>query len=164
MRAVEAHSWWRYALVVAPLFVIIGSLSGYVSNSGYGNGWFDALNKPALMPPGWVFGLTWSCLYILLGVTAGVVLAAPRSAIKRTAITLFGGQMLLNFAWSPIFFGLHQPVAGLAIILAILGLSAATTKLFARINRTAAWLMTPYLGWLCFASWLNWQIIVLNSA
>ena len=63
----EAHSWWRYALVVAPFFVIIGSLSGYLSNSGYGNDWFDTLNKPALMPPGWVFGVTWTGLYICWG-------------------------------------------------------------------------------------------------
>ena len=146
------------------MFVIVGSLSGFLSNSGYGDEWFDSLNKPALMPPGWVFGVAWTSLYALLGLAAALILTTPSSASKRTAIILFGGQMLLNFAWSPVFFGLHQPVAGLGIIVVILILSAAATAYFARINRRAAWLMAPYLGWLCFASWLNWQIIVLNAA
>jgi len=160
----DSQSWWRYALVAAPLLVIVGSLSGYLANSGYGNEWFEDLNKPPLMPPGWVFGVTWTVLYVLLGLALALILAAPASAAKRMAIRLFGSQMLLNFAWSPVFFGLHQPTAAWLLILAILSLSAAAAWYFAKISRIAACLLAPYLGWLCFASWLNWQIIVLNAA
>jgi tryptophan-rich sensory protein len=71
-------------------------------------------------------------------------------------------QLLLNYAWSPIFFGMHQVRTALVVILLMLALAAATAILFARIRKTAALLMLPYLAWLCFAALLNWQIIQLN--
>ncbi|HEY6916466.1 MAG TPA: TspO/MBR family protein, partial [Allosphingosinicella sp.] len=70
--------------------------------------------------------------------------------------------MVLNFLWSPVFFGMHQARLGLAIILVMLVLSIATTFWFARIRKAAAWLMVPYMVWLSFASILNYEIIRLN--
>jgi translocator protein len=62
------REWWRYALVTVPAIVLLGSFSGWISNSGYGNEWFDALDKPFFMPPGWVFGVVWPVLYAMLGI------------------------------------------------------------------------------------------------
>lgn len=153
---------WRYAIFTVPLILGIGILMGRLSNSGYGNAWFDALDKPAIMPPGWVFGAAWSILYILLGIALALVLQARDAPGRRLALILFGAQMLLNFSWSLIFFRYHQVEAALVVIVAMLALSVAATFLFARIRRTAAWLMLPYLVWLGFASMLNLGIIERN--
>ena len=160
--AARRQSFWTYAVFTVPLILGIGFLMGQLSNSGYGNDWFDALRKPAAMPPGWAFGAAWSTLYILLGVSIALVLKERRAPGWTAAVGLFAAQMLLNFSWSPIFFGARQAEAGLVVILAILLLSIATAFMFARISKPAAHLMLPYLAWLSFASYLNWKIVQLN--
>ncbi len=156
------RSFLSYAIVTVPVILGLGMVSGWLSNSGYGNRWFDALVKPGIMPPGWLFGVAWTILYILLGLALALVLAARDVPAKRTALALFGAQMLLNFTWSPVFFGMHLIAPALVIIILMLGLSIAATFLLARIRQVAAWMMMPYLGWLAFASLLNYRILQLN--
>ena len=155
-------SFLRYALFTVPAILLLGSVSGRISGSGYGNAWFDALQKPAMMPPGWTFGIAWTILYILLGLALALVLHARVARGRGLAIALFVLQLLLNFAWSPIFFAYHEVAAAFWTILAIILLSAATAVLFWRIRRAAALLMLPYLAWLGFAALLTWQIGALN--
>lgn len=154
--------FWRYALISVPLILVLGLASGWLSNSGYGNDWFDRLRKPAIMPPGWIFGAAWTTLYILLGLAAAFILRAEGARGRKLALKLFTAQMLLNFSWSPVFFGMHLIAPALFIIVLMLSLSIAATFIFARINQAAAWLMMPYLGWLAFASLLNYRILELN--
>lgn len=155
-------SFARYALVTVPLILLLGILSGRLAGSGYGNPWFDALAKPGIMPPGWVFGAAWTALYILLGFALAIILNARGARGRKPALTLFGAQLLLNFAWSPLFFAFHKVEAALILIVAILALSIATTFLFAVIRKGAALLMLPYLAWLCFAAILTADINALN--
>ena len=150
------------AVVSVPLILGVGFLSGWLSNSGYGNEWFDALSKPSAMPPGWAFGAAWSILYVALAVVLAMVWAAVPSKARTAALALFSVQMGLNFLWSPVFFGGHQAKLGLAVIMAILLLSLAATRSIARVSRAAAWLMAPYLAWLGFATYLNFEIVRLN--
>jgi benzodiazapine receptor len=152
----------KIAVISVPLILGAGFLSGWLSNSGYGNDCFDALAKPAAMPPGWAFGTAWSILYVALGIVLALVWAAPPSKARTTALTLFFVQLGLNFIWSPVFFGAHQVALGLAVIVAILLLSIAATRSIARVSRAAAWLMVPYLAWLSFATYLNFEIVRLN--
>jgi tryptophan-rich sensory protein len=152
----------RAALVTVPLILGIGFLMGQLSNSGYGNDWFDTLAKPAAMPPGWVFGAAWSFLYVLLGIALAFVWTAPPSPARTAGLTLFFVQLALNFAWSPMFFALHQVALALIMILGMLILTVAAAIAFARVRPPAALLMLPYLGWLAFASYLNWGILSLN--
>ena len=77
---------------------------------------------------------------------------------------MFAAQLALNFSWSPVFFAWHETRLALAILLAMLGLSIATAIVFARVRPLAGWLMVPYLAWLSFASYLNFEIIRLNPA
>lgn len=160
--AARRRPFLPYAIVTVPVILGLGMLSGWLSNSGYGNDWFDALRKPQIMPPGWAFGAAWTALYILLGLALALILEAKESARRKTALMLFGAQMLLNFSWSPVFFAMHLIGPALAIILLMLGLSIATTFLFARIRQAAAWLMMPYLAWLAFACLLTYRILQLN--
>ena len=155
-------SFLRYALVTVPLVLLLGSLSGRLSGSGYGNWWFDALEKPGFMPPGWVFGAAWTVLYILLGLVLATIVHARGARGRKLVLGLFLGQLALNFAWSPVFFAAHQTVTALVLILLMIGLSAAACMLLWPIRRTASLLMLPYLAWLCFAAALSFEIIRLN--
>ncbi|HEX8225408.1 MAG TPA: TspO/MBR family protein [Allosphingosinicella sp.] len=155
-------SFLRYALFTVPLLVLLGAISGRIANSGYGNDWFDALQKPAIMPPGWVFGAAWTLLYILLGLALALILHARGARGRGLAVALFVVQLLLNYAWSPIFFAYHEVGTAFWTIFAMILISAVTAVLFWRIRRSAALLMLPYLAWLAFAALLTWQIGALN--
>ena len=152
----------RVALVVVPLVLFLGILSGALSGSASDNRWFAGLAKPAEMPPAWLFPAAWTGCYILLGLALSVIVAARRAAGRGLAIALFGAQFALNLAWSPIFFAAHHVTLAFAVILLMILLTVITILAFARIRRNAALLMLPYLAWLCFAAWLNHGIDVLN--
>ena len=155
-------SFLRFALVTVPGTVLLGSLSGRLAGSGYGNPWFDALLKPGFMPEGWVFGAAWTLLYILLGLVLAMILHARGARGRGLVLGLFLAQLALNFAWSPIFFALHQTVTALIVILVMIGLSAAAAVLLWAIRKPAALLMLPYVAWLCFAAALTFEIVRLN--
>lgn len=155
-------SFLRYALFTVPLVLFLGIASGRVSNSGYGNAWFDALIKPDFMPPGWTFGVVWSLLYIALGLSLALVLHARGARGRPLAVGLFVLQLLLNFAWSPVFFAMHRVDLALVLLGAMVVLSVAVVVLFARIRPAAAWLMIPYVAWLLFAALLTWEVDRLN--
>jgi benzodiazapine receptor len=155
-------SFLRYALFTVPLVLLLGTVSGQIAGSGYGNPWFDALRKPAIMPPGWMFGAAWTILYILLGFAVALVLHAKGARGRSLALGLFVVQLVLNYAWSPLFFAYHEVGAAFWTILAMIALSAVAAVLFWRIRRSAGLLILPYLAWLCFAAVLTWQIGALN--
>ncbi|MBV9526791.1 TspO/MBR family protein [Sphingomonas sp.] len=154
--------WWKIALATCPIIVLLGSASGWLSNSGFGNPWFDRLAKPSFMPPGWVFGLAWTILYVLLGLALAMILAEPPSDRRRTGLTLFFVQLGLNFAWSPIFFAAHDISLAKWVIFAMAAIAAAAAGRFLRLRRAAGLLLVPYLGWLVFAATLNATIEQLN--
>ena len=156
------REWWKIACFTVPAIVLAGSLSGWLSNSGYGNDWFDGLSKPAFMPPGWVFGVVWPILYALLGFALALILAEPPTDRRRKALFLFFAQLALNFAWSPIFFAAHAIQPALAVIVVMAGLAALAAGQFRRIRPLAGYLMLPYLMWLCLAAALNSAIGNLN--
>ncbi len=158
----RARPWGKIALFTVPAIVLLGSLSGWVSNSGYGNAWFDALEKPGFMPPGWVFGVVWPVLYAFLGVAAAMVHALPASDARRKALTLFYAQLALNFAWSPVFFAAHDMRAAAVILIMMIALAAGAAGQFFRLRAAAGYLMIPYLAWLVFATTLNTAILNLN--
>lgn len=128
------------------------------------NGWYQTLQKPSWNPPNWLFGPVWTLLYILMGIALYIVWKKPTfRKIKTTAIILFAIQLLLNLAWSWIFFRQHQigwalveiSVLWLFILLCIFS--------FAGIYKSAGWLLVPYISWVSFALILNYTIWQLNS-
>jgi translocator protein len=155
-------SFLRYALFTVPAIVLLGTLSGALAQSGYDNLWFLALRRPASLPPGWVFGAAWTILYILLGLSLAMLLHARGAQKRNRALVLFGVQLALNFAWSPVFFAWHQVGLALSIIAAMAVLAAGLILILWRIRLVAALLLYPYLGWLIFAGMLNYQIMALN--
>lgn len=155
-------SYWRWAMVTVPSIVLIGTAMGLLSNSGYSNRWFAALDLPGITPPGWVFGVAWTILYICMGLALAMVLHARGAKGRGFALLLFFVQLIANFAWSPLFFGAHQVTSALYLIIFILMVTVATFFAFSPIRKAAAWLLVPYIAWLCFASVLNFQIDQAN--
>jgi len=156
------EDWWKTAVVAVIAIELLGGASGWLSNSGYGNAWFDALQKPSFMPPGWAFGVVWPILYALLGIALAMILAEPPSPRRQAALTLFFIQLVLNFAWSPIFFAGHDIVLARVVIFVMAAVAAIAARQFLKMRRTAGLLMVPYLAWLIFAATLNSTIEQLN--
>lgn len=152
----------RWILFVVPVIVLLGFVSGQIAGSGEENRWFNALTKPEAQPPGWLFGVAWTILYTMMGAAFAMILHARGAPLRGLAIVLFLVQYALNLFWSPLFFGMHQVSAAFWLLVIILIAALATTFVFGRIRKAAAWLMVPYLAWLCFAGILNKQIDWLN--
>lgn len=154
--------WWKYALVTVPAIVLLGSAMGYLSNSGFANDWYSPLEKPSFQPPGWAFGVTWTILYTLMGIALAMVLAAPASTPRRRGLTLFVIQLVLNYSWSPVFFGAGAIDWAFLVIMAMNVLVTMTIISFWRVKPLAGALLLPYLAWLCLATGLNWETGRLN--
>ena len=155
-------SFLRWALFVVPIIVFLGFVSGQVSGAGNDNSWYQALIKPAINPPSAVFGPVWAVLYVMIALAFSIILHARGARLRSVAIGLFCAQLVLNLVWSSVFFGMHQVSTAFVLIVVILLLSVAATAVFAKIRMSAAWLMVPYLAWLGFAAYLNFEIDRLN--
>ena len=152
----------RWMLVLVPGINLLGFLSASASFSGPDNPWFASLVKPGIYPPPLAFPLVWTALYILMGVALAIVVSARRAPGRGAAIALFAAHLVLNLAWSPVFFGMHRIALALGIIVAMAMSLVAVIALFWRVRPVAAGLMLPYLAWVLFASVLNYQFLVLN--
>jgi tryptophan-rich sensory protein len=120
--------------------------------------WYGSLTKPAWTPPtGW-FGPAWIALYVLMGTSAWLVWRERYHRERVVALLAYAVQLMLNALWAPVFFGNKNIGAGLFLIVALWLAVAWTAREFARIRPAAAWLLVPYLGWLCIAVALNLSI------
>ena len=154
-------SFLRWTLVIVPGVSLLGFLSGRLSQSG-GNPWFDSLEKPALsLPPG-TFGVVWPILYVLMGLALAFIVTARGAPGRGAAIAAFVVQLVLNLCWPPLFFGAQQIAAALWLLVALDFAVVATIAMFWRVRRPAALLLLPYLAWILFATFLNWQILEAN--
>ena len=142
--------------------MILGSLSG-VSTSTSVNTWFTTLEKPFFNPPNWVFGPVWTILYIMMGIAAGRVWAlGTETAGVKKALVLFTAQLLLNFLWSLLFFGMKSIGVALIDIVLMWIVIVLTMHAFKTLDKMAYRLMWPYLIWVSFATALNVGILYLN--
>ena len=139
----------------------IGAIAGFATAYNIDT-WYTTLSKPYFNPPNWIFAPVWTFLYILMGIALFLIWKKPDSKHRRSAMLLFFVQLLLNFAWSFIFFYFHAIAAALFDI-SILWLALfLTIILFSRLNKPAAWLLVPYISWVSFATILNVYIFNMN--
>ena len=127
--------------------------------------WYAGLEKPPWNPPSWLFGPVWTVLYALMAVAGWLVWKAEdagAAGARRAGLVAFAVQLVLNAAWSWLFFGLHRPGAAFAEIMALWLAIAATLLLFRRVRPLAAALLLPYLAWVTFAAALNFTLWRLN--
>ena len=143
-------------LLICQVPAVIGGLA--VSN---GMAWYHTLNQPPLTPPDTLFGIMWCVLYILLGISAFMLLGNSWSGKQKLA-ALFLGQLVLNAMWTPVFFGMESLAGALLIVVAMLVQGVWLARVAWKENRIAVWLMMPYFAWLCFATYLTAAFWVLN--
>jgi translocator protein len=125
--------------------------------------WYAYLNKPSFSPPNWVFAPAWITLYFLMGVSFYLIWNIGWEKKKvRTAGHYFYAQLLCNFLWSLLFFGLRSPILGLVDIILLWLCIFFTMIRFRSLSKIAFYLLIPYLLWVSFAALLNVSIVVLN--
>lgn len=143
----------------------VAALGGLATASGTAS-WYATIAKPAFNPPSWVFGPVWTALYIMMAIAAYLLWSAPlrpeESPRRRWALWAYAIQLLLNLAWSPAFFALQSPFAGVLVILPLWAAILVTIVLAWRVRLSAAMLLLPYLAWVSFAAVLNIAIWRLN--
>jgi translocator protein len=149
--------------LIAVVVVTIVVISGDVATKPNLSPWFAGLLKPPFYPPNWVFGPVWTVLYALMAVALWRVLRLPSSNARTVALFLFFLQLALNAAWSWMFFWAHSPLLGLINIVPQVLVIFTTLISFSRLDRFAAWCVTPLLAWVTFASFLNFSIWWLNA-
>ena len=145
--------------VLLPLSV--GAIAGMFTSQAVPI-WYASLNRPSFSPPNWVFGPVWTTLYILLGISFFLIWKEEASKVRDLAIKVFLIQMLLNFAWSFLFFYFNLIGAALIEIILLWTSIAAMIYLFYKIKPVAAYMNIPYLLWVSFATILNAGYYFLN--
>ena len=139
------------AISLVLLTLIVGSLAS--TNTGT-DSWYLGLVKSNLNPPGYVFGIVWPILYLLMGIT----IWRTYSIIKN----LFYVQLFLNAIWSWLFFSFHLPLIALLDIWLLIFINLKILLLISKEDKLAAFLFAPYIIWLFFASYLNLYIVINN--
>jgi tryptophan-rich sensory protein len=141
----------------------LGFLSGYYAGSA-DTEWYRTLTKPSFQPPPWLFGPVWTVLYVMIGVSVALIWddKTASSGQRSTALMLFLFQFVLNLIWSPVFFTMHALTGALIITVNLIFMIVLTMRAFGKINKTAQYLLLPYLFWVCFATVLNGAIVYLN--
>ena len=151
---------WKSLLIALAIPLAVGG-AGALLSGGMTN--YGAMVKPPLSPPGWVFPVVWSVLYLLMGWASWLVWKSDASReVKRRALILYGAQLAVNFIWPLVFFGGEMYLAALLILIALWVLILLTIRAFSGINERAGDLLIPYILWVSFAAYLNLGIFLLN--
>jgi benzodiazapine receptor len=125
--------------------------------------WYERLKKPSWRPPNRLFAPVWTILYVMIAVAGWLIWREAGFAGAGLALAVYALQLVLNAAWTPLFFGLHRPDLGFVLIVLIWISIIATIVLFYPIDVEAALLLVPYLAWVTFATALNFAIWRLNA-
>lgn len=151
---------YKKLLVQLAIPLAVGGIAALLSG---GMGDYQNLNKPFLSPPGWVFPIVWSILYLLMGYsTYRIQVSGADSAQIKQAFLFYGLQLFFNFLWPIVFFGLQWRLTAFFVLIVLWVLIYITMRLFSAIDETAGDLLLPYLLWVTFAGYLNISTFLLN--
>lgn len=149
---------WKKLLICLAIPLATGGLSALLTKNSMAA--FEAVSKPPLSPPGWLFPVVWTILYILMGIASYLIFTSQKP--QNAALTLYGIQLIFNFFWSLVFFNLKLYLFSFLWLVALWCIILKTLQLFFQISRPAGWMMVPYLLWVTFAGYLNLFIYLLN--
>lgn len=122
---------------------------------------YDKITMPPLSPPGWLFPVVWTILFILMGISAALIFVSD-SAQKESALFVYAVSLVLNFTWSILFFNMQAFILSFIVLVGLWVSIIITIVKYFTIDKTAAWLQLPYLIWVTFAGYLNAAIVILN--
>ena len=149
----------KSALIISILIPLtVGTMSALFSGNMSS---YSILNKPAFSPPGFIFPVVWTILYILMGASSYRVYFS-NSSNKSKALLLYCIQLFFNFCWSIIFFGLDLFLFAFIWLIALIFIIIIMIRQFLIVNPLSAYLQIPYLIWCIFAAYLNFSIFLLN--
>ena len=152
---------WRSLIAALAIPLAVGGLSAWVTKDAMER--FAELDQPPLSPPGWVFPVVWTILFILMGVSSYLVgTSGMPGRERRNALLLYGVQLVVNFFWSIFFFNMGWYLFSFFWLALLWLLVLETIDLFWKISRSAGILLFPYLAWITFAGYLNFGIFLLN--
>jgi|HigsolmetaAR202D_1030399.scaffolds.fasta_scaffold03347_7 Tryptophan-rich sensory protein (mitochondrial benzodiazepine receptor homolog) len=151
---------WRVAGVAVAVVIVVSLVGGLATDTD--SDWYRGLDRPSFQPPGAAFGIVWTALYALIAVSITLTVSRATGAERRALIGLWAANLLVNVAWTWIFFQAHSPVAAGIEILVLLGSTLALIARSAPWSRTGALLLVPYALWGAFATVLTWTIALSN--
>lgn len=141
--------------------LLVGLVSGFLTRGGVQE-FNESVEKPFFTPPGIIFPIAWTILYIFMGIATYIIETAPPAKNKQYAMKLYYIQLAFNFLWSFIFFSRANYLLALLWLLAMLVFIVLTTLEFYKIEPKAAYFMIPYIIWVAFAAVLNFSVYLLN--
>lgn len=151
---------WKKRLICWAIPLAVGGLAALLSG---GMGSYKVMNQPPLSPPGWVFPVVWSILYLLMGEASYRILESGADEKQvRKALIVYGVQLALNFIWPLVFFGGQMYLAAFFVLIALWIAIFITLRQFSAIDEIAGNLLIPYLLWVTFAGYLNFGVFLLN--
>jgi len=151
----------KFTLSVGVCFLV--AIVGSIVTTPAISTWYTTLNKPVFNPPNSLFAPVWTVLFLLMGISLYLVWAKKAKAEKKKlAVELFFAQLIFNYLWSLLFFGLYSPILAFVDIILLWIAILVTIIKFYDLSKTAAYLLIPYLVWVSFAAILNYSIIILN--
>lgn len=154
----------KYRSLVGLILIlqVLAFLTSYFVTKNAVNGWYQSINKSAFNPPDWLFAPVWTILYTLLAIALWHLWRGRKNPAQRKALILLIIQMVLNYLWSPVFFGFGAFDVAFVIIITMVTLTVAVMIRVWNTRRIVAYLLLPYLAWIAFASHLNFAILSLN--
>ena len=152
---------WKPYIISALIALAVGGLSALLSMDTMA-AYDTAVVKPALTPPGWVFGVVWPILYALMGISAARIWLSKDSEAKSKGLNLYVAQLIVNFFWSLIFFNAQAFGFAFFWLLLLWALVLLMILQFSKVDKKAALLQIPYLVWLTFAAYLSLGVWILN--
>ena len=155
-RAAPTRPGWAVLFSIMAATVVAARIGSVASLNA--PEFYQALTKPWWAPPAWVFGPAWTVLFVMMAASAWVVVKGRALSRSRSELSLYGAQLVLNAAWTWLFFHWHQGAAAFVLASILLVMVVLTARAFHRVKPLAGWLMTPYIAWVSFASLLTYSV------
>lgn len=156
----EKRKWPVYAVAIA-IAEAVGGLAGYLTREGIQN--FQNVAQSALTPPAIVFPVVWTILYALMGISSARIWLSEDSPQRTGGLSVYLFQLIFNFFWSIFFFNMEAYGFSFLWILGLWILIVRMVRSFSKVDKPAAWLQIPYLLWVSFAAYLNYQVWQMNG-
>ena len=149
---------------VIHLIPITGGLISGLLRAKDASLWYKSLNRAPWSPPSWVLGPVWTGLYLSMGVAYHLVATSPKLSkeSRPVALGIFWAQLLVNFLWSPVFFGLNSPKSAFGLTIVLWGLVGVNTEIFKTYSKTAGRVMCVYWLWVTYVVSLNAYLVLSN--
>ena len=150
---------WKALFLSLLIGMGVGGLSAWITSGGMPL--YEELAKPPLSPPGWLFGVVWTVLFFLMGISSYIVYTSD-SPKKGTALKLYAVQLAVNFFWPILFFNLRLYWPAFAWLILLWILIIGMIARFSKVEKWAGYLQVPYLLWVTFAGYLSFSVALLN--